>query len=297
MYSFTPLDGEPSRDEYPAESLLLFTGDGSRRHIEDLVPGFKTLNVSGRNGAEREPLGEEMDTRSGAIMYGTRTGPREIVVTYQLLSDKAAEQYERYSKLRSIFFTYLDFSFLKSDGLFEIAFSDKPEVRYFSSLPSFEDPEPGRLDVTGEITFYCPDPHAYSMEKEGKAGEKVQKDGSLPWKAMAKVFTIKGSTSSGDTIKITGSNGVTTLTKKRSIDNLGNSFSDEEGAMTGSYQNGGNLEMDCVHGEIKVSGVSSLEDLTLSSTFPDVYIENGEALSMSGASGGSFTYRWQEIIE
>ena len=94
MYKFTDTIGDPESQSLPAEALSI-----NGTYIENEVAGYTTLSVSGRELLESE-IGElEIGHMTGSQYRYKRRPPREITVTYQLLSSSPREFRERYNKL------------------------------------------------------------------------------------------------------------------------------------------------------------------------------------------------------
>ena len=84
MYKFTDTIGDPESQSLPAEALSI-----NGTYIENEVAGYTTLSVSGRELLESE-IGElEIGHMTGSQYRYKRRPPREITVTYQLLSCSA----------------------------------------------------------------------------------------------------------------------------------------------------------------------------------------------------------------
>lgn len=149
MYKFTDTI-ETSEESLPSEALKI-----NGEHIEDLIKGYRTLYVSGRESLAPELNTYEVGSHDGARMNYRRYPARTITVGYQLISDSSLAFRSAYNKLGDI---------LNVEDA-ELIFLDEPD-KFFTGTPSaIGDVEPGRNAVTGEIEFTCLDPFKYSVEE------------------------------------------------------------------------------------------------------------------------------------
>lgn len=147
MYNFIDVN-EVSESVLPSEALKL-----NGEYIENLITGYRTLHVSGREALSPELDYYETGVRDGSKLKNKRYPARTIIVTYQLIAESAEAFREAYNKLAGI----LDVE----DA--ELIFEDEPD-KFFTGTPSLiGEVEPGRNAVTGEIEFLCLDPFKYSV--------------------------------------------------------------------------------------------------------------------------------------
>lgn len=134
----------------PSEALSL-----NGIFIENVIPGYRTLHVRGR-----EALSPELDTfetgvRDGSVRRSKRFPARIITVTYQLSATSNTAFRDAYNLLGE---------FLNCEDA-EMIFNDEPD-KYFIGTPSLiGEVEPGKNIVVGEIEFLCTDPFKYSVEE------------------------------------------------------------------------------------------------------------------------------------
>ncbi len=155
MYNFIDVTEKPEGTLLPSEALKI-----NGEYIENLIPGYRTLTVEGREALSREIEAFEMGIRDGAEMKGARYPARTIRVTYQLLCATNEEFRTAYNKLGGIL----------SVKNAELIFEDEPD-KYFIGTPTLiGDVTPGRNSVVGEFEIVCLDPFKYSvMEFEAAA--------------------------------------------------------------------------------------------------------------------------------
>lgn len=163
MYSFVDAVASVTDLSLPAEAMQY---DGI--YLENEIPGYRTLHVSGRELMTTEMQDQETDSVDGAHYYGKRYPPRTITVTYYLAAKTNTEFREAYNKLNLL---------LRKEQV-QVIFADEPDKYFIGTKAGTTDPEPGRNAVTGEIEIYCSDPRKYStVEKVFEAAEN--EDGTL----------------------------------------------------------------------------------------------------------------------
>ena len=160
MYDFVDTGEVGSENSLPSEALQI---DGE--YIENLIDGYRTLYVSGRELLESEITDREIDRISGSEYLESRNTTRNITVGYQLLCKTTREFRDKFNKLSSIL----------SKEQVKLIFADEPDKYFIGTKSSVGDVEPGRMNVKGEFTFYCCDPRKYSSAEKQFPG--VQQDG------------------------------------------------------------------------------------------------------------------------
>ena len=81
---------------------------------------------------------------------------RVITVGYQLMNPTAFDFRMAYNKMAQI----LNVSSAK------MIFSDEPDKYFIGTLTSMGETDPGKLCITGELEFTCPDPFKYSVDQK-----------------------------------------------------------------------------------------------------------------------------------
>lgn len=151
MYDFVDTGEVGSENSLPSEALQI---DGE--YIENLIDGYRTLYVSGRELLESEITDREIDGISGSEYLESRNITRNITVGYQLLCKTTREFRDKFNKLSSIL----------SKEQVKLIFADEPDKYFIGTKSSVGDVEPGRMNVKGEFTFYCCDPRKYSSAEK-----------------------------------------------------------------------------------------------------------------------------------
>lgn len=148
MYNFVDTTESQGSASLPSEALNL-----NGKYIEDMIPGYRTLHVKGRELLECEIDDFENGNADGTQYRGKRYRPRVITVTYLLMSDSNTAFRGAYNKL---------------NGLLDVPesvliFADEPDKYFIGTKASHTDVTPGTNSVVGEIEFYCTDPFKHSI--------------------------------------------------------------------------------------------------------------------------------------
>lgn len=150
MYDFVNTTDNTNNERLPAEALRL-----NGAWLEHIVPGYRTLYTRGRESLSADVTTQEYTARAGSLYRGRRYPERTITVGFQMLAPDPAEFHRRWNILAGI---------LNCEEA-ELVFADESD-KYFIGTPSeIEEPEPGRLNVTCEMSFLCTDPFKYSLEE------------------------------------------------------------------------------------------------------------------------------------
>lgn len=280
MYYFTDPKNRSPKTSYLAESLLLTDRTGAAKHIEDLVPGFLTLSVEGREGVELESMTKEVESTDGLFDYGIRKKERYLILKYQVQGRKPRDFLEVFDRLKFILNEALKKSIRSDDGHLDLQFSDQPGVHYFCPLPEIGAPEAGNLMAQGEMNFLCPSPYKYSDLLESDA--QIEQSFAMPWAREAELESVQAtvtkqtdtfrlSTERGQAVVMTGTNGQT-----------------EEHF----YYDGNKVFMDFKGRKIIVAGVDRTADIAYErSDFPDLKVFVGDKLLANPGKDLKIVYR------
>lgn len=155
MYNFIDTNQVQESVPLPSEALQL-----NGEYIENLIDGYRTLSVTGREALSPELSTYETGVRDGSSLKNKRFPARTIIVRYQLIAKSNEDFRAAYNQLGGI---------LNVENA-EMIFADEPD-KFFRGTPALVgDVEPGRNAVVGEIEFFCADPFKYSIyEYEAEA--------------------------------------------------------------------------------------------------------------------------------
>jgi len=138
-----------NEESLPAEALSI-----NGVYIEDVIDGYRTLTVSGRENHSMDY--DEKRIGNHLYMQNYYQDSRIIEVEYQLLADSPEELMKKYNVLNGLL------NFKEA----QLIFADESDKYYIGSKAESEAPPKGRLNVTSTFTIYCPDPHKYSVVTE-----------------------------------------------------------------------------------------------------------------------------------
>lgn len=183
MYSFKDTIDKNT----PVSALLSEALSIDGEYIENHIPGYRTLAVSGRESLEYEVIDESRPIGiDGMEYYGKRQPNRTITVKFLLRASTATEFMERYRELKD---------FCQGDNR-ELRFADELNAHYVGTLVFVDEPQSGQISVTGEMQFYCADPiliadalnTTVATTKNGILTARVNNDSSA---AVYPVYRIK----------------------------------------------------------------------------------------------------------
>jgi len=150
VYNFIDTTEYQASKVLPSEAVSI-----NGEYIENLIDGYRTLYVSGRESFVKELEFYETGIRDGSTVKSRRYPARKIVVGYQLLAKSDEAFREAFNKLNSIL-NVMDA---------QLIFRDEQD-KYFIGTPSGAgEVPPGSNSVKSEIEFYCADPFKYSVEE------------------------------------------------------------------------------------------------------------------------------------
>lgn len=150
MYDFretTPFKGSDD-NQRPAEAMLI---DG--QYIEDLIPGYSTLQVSGRELLSQSIEKQTIGKSDGEFIQYVRNPSREIVVGYRLAAADNLSFRQAFYKLNSI---------LHGDSHL-VSFNDDPSKYWIATFSDIDDVPKGRNAITSSFTLFVPDGIAHSV--------------------------------------------------------------------------------------------------------------------------------------
>lgn len=150
MYKFRDINSASENAVMPSEALKI-----NGEFIENLIAGYRTLHVRGREALSPEIDYYETGVRDGSTLKYKRYPARYIVVTYQLSAPSNKAFRDAFNALGGI----LDVQ----DA--ELIFNDEPDKFYTGTPSLIGEIEPGHNSVIGEIEFFCADPFKYSVEE------------------------------------------------------------------------------------------------------------------------------------
>lgn len=144
------------------------------KFLENEIPGYRTLTVSGRELIGSEFKAKEIEGLDGTIWKEKYLKPRTITVKYQINASSNKEFRDAYNKL----------NLLLSGEQVKIYFNDETDKYFVGTKTSNDEVDGGTNYVIGEIEIYCSDPRKYSTtEKEFTATDgilNIVNEGTVP---------------------------------------------------------------------------------------------------------------------
>lgn len=147
MYNFVDTIEHTSEAVLPAEAMS-FNGE----YIENVIDGYRTLYVKGRDTLSPEIELGEVGVRDGAYLKNKRFPARIITIGYQLLAETNTAFRERFNALNALLNT--------EDA--ELIFADEDDKYFTGTVQGFSDVPEGRNSITSEFEIICADPFKYS---------------------------------------------------------------------------------------------------------------------------------------
>lgn len=175
MYGFVDTTEVFGSASLPSEALKI-----NGEYIESLIPGYRTLGVSGREALSTELSTYETGTRDGSTISSKRYPARTILVRYQLIAETSEYFREAYNKLAGILNV--------TDA--ELIFADEADKFFIGTPSAVGEIEPGMNAVVGEFEIFCADPFKYSVEEYEVERTEVEYEDDDGNPATAKMFVI-----------------------------------------------------------------------------------------------------------
>lgn len=173
MYNFIDVNEVSEGVVLPSEALKI-----NGEYIENLIPGYRTLNVSGRESLSRELESFETGTSDGETLKNKRYPARIITVTYQLISASNEAFRAAFNTLASV---------LNVEDA-ELIFNDETD-KFFKGTPgAIGEVEPGLNSIIGTFELFCADPFKYSVIEHEVEPELTDKTFLIDYNGTYKAF-------------------------------------------------------------------------------------------------------------
>ena len=251
QYSFHDLDinerGDPAF--LPPEALFIIQ-NGIGIPIEDMIDGYQTLNVSGRELISRELNTIKVNGVNGTMFESASYPQRDITVTYLLEARSDQEFREKFQKLNSII----------SPRQFSFYFFDDFSFKFTGTLSNAEKVEPGSNTVRGEFTITCTDPFKRAKEPTVYSGKSITILEPMDFEVVPDKIQFRFAQESS---AVAISNGKHTI------------------ALTRKFKVGDVLILNPNQSEIIVNNNYSLYDLNLDSDFENFTVITGTQINAS----------------
>ena len=131
----------------PSEAVMI-----NGVYLENVISGYRTLYVKGRESLSPEIELGEVGVRNGAYLKNKRFPARVLTIGYQIVAHSTGEFNLAFQKLND---------YLNVENA-QIIFADETD-KYLTGTPSGYDEVPeGQLSIKSEFTIVCADPFKYS---------------------------------------------------------------------------------------------------------------------------------------
>lgn len=148
MYNFVDTNEVAAGGILPAEALQI-----NGEYIENLINGYRTLSVTGREALAPIVSTFETGVRDGSALLNKRYPERIITIKYQLIAKTNEDFREAYNKLGEILNV--------KDA--QLIFNDETD-KFFTGTPcNIAEVDGGKNAVIGEFELLCTDPFKYSV--------------------------------------------------------------------------------------------------------------------------------------
>lgn len=161
MYEFIDTNEVSESVVLPSEALMI-----NGEFIENLIEGYRTLQVTGRESLSAELSTYESGVRDGAVLQSKRYPPRYITVKFQLLAESPEAFRSAFNRLAGI---------LNVEEA-ELIFNDELDKFYIGTPETMGEVPGGKNSVVSEFTIFCADPFKYSVteyEADSEHNENV----------------------------------------------------------------------------------------------------------------------------
>ena len=150
MYIFRDVNETSEGILLPSEALQI-----NGEYIENLISGYRTLYVSGRESLGAEIEGQVVSAADGEQFKNQRYPARILTVGFQLIAESNSDFREKFNHLNNLLA-------VDSEGA-DFVFNDESD-KFFTGYPIFNcEVDPGLNAVTGEWEIYCPYPFKRSV--------------------------------------------------------------------------------------------------------------------------------------
>lgn len=153
MYQFRDINQSRTDNKLSSES---FTYDGV--YFENVIEGYKTLKVIGRESFRKEINSEVIGQADGEFYNYSRVVKRDISITFQLKASTPNDLMNKFTQLNKL---------LKKDNA-KLIFADENDKYFNATFVQMENVTEGTLMLTGAMLFACFDPYKYDVNAKTK---------------------------------------------------------------------------------------------------------------------------------
>lgn len=173
MYNFIDTTEVSEVAVLPSEALQI-----NGEYLENLVNGYRTLYVKGREALSPELTAFETGIRDGAKLKNKRYPARTITIGYQIIASSNEEFRAAYNQLAGAL----------NVAEAQLIFNDEPEVFLTGTPSTIGEVEAGKNAVVGEFEIICSDPFKYSIVEYEAIPDLVEGSILLDYQGTYKSF-------------------------------------------------------------------------------------------------------------
>lgn len=160
MYRFRDTVKTKEALEYFGSEAFSINGE----YLENIVPGYRTLSVSGRELLESEISTLSIAGINGEQYLQRRHPARILTIKYQINADTCGEFREAFNQLNKA---------LNVEEA-QLIFDDEPDKCFYGTFSDTGDVPDGRNKIVSTFEMYCSDPYKHSTtEKTFQASENA----------------------------------------------------------------------------------------------------------------------------
>lgn len=234
----------------PSEAMFLVQ-NGVGTPIEDMIDGYQTLNVTGRELMAYSVQTQTVVGLDGSLFQYADYPTRDITIKYKFEAKSDKEFREKYSRL----------NYLLSQKELEFYFFDDVEYSYIGTLSDSQKPEPGSNTVVSEFTITCSNPFKILRKPTTYSGiGKTRINEPIYFPTVPDSIKLE---LNSDASHIEVSNGRETI------------------KLTGSFEPDDVVVLKPSLGEISLNNESKLELLDLDSDFENFRVELGTVITVN----------------
>lgn len=254
MYEFRDLKKYNGSDDALPSEALNWNGE----YLDNVLEGFHTLNVKGREGFSRAINAPEM-SGDGNRYLDSRLEAKTIVVNFQLLSNNSTELQKRFDTLKNK---------LYADQC-KFYFADETNYYYVGTVSKLENSNEGQLNIVGTIEITCSDPFKHG--KPVTVTNRTISDSDIIFPIVPNRLKFVPSVNA-NRFKVTTNNGMKIQVNR-------------------GIEKGKTVVIDFKKLTVKNGTANALIDLDLTSNLGDFKIKNGTAFTVESA--GSLTIEYE----
>lgn len=265
LYPFYDTIQTPGAAPLPAEAVC-YNGVW----IDNDIPQFRTLYVSGRESFSMDITETALESMDGAAFLRRRLLPRTIIVGYQMVTSSASEFMTAFNRLNR----------LMSGAQVRVSFADEPDKYYTGTCRSIGTPDPGKLAAKAEMEIYCTDPRKYAATETTVSSNSsgvfaIEYGGSYPVRPSF-VTSFSGSTRQ---VAFAGADSA--------VISAGNA----SGSSGYAFVSGDRLLIDCAAAKIYLNNISAPALGDIANQFEEMQLAPGSNVITTSYTGAKPTFQ------